>query len=543
MAQNFRKIVDGINVVPKTTSTVNSAGDIDFDTTNNKLNLHNGTVASPIVTESGTATLTNKTISATSNTITNLTNANLSGSAGITGANIASNTIANSNLANMPAHTIKGNNTASSATPLDLTGTQVTAELDVFTSSLKGLVPASGGGATLFLNADGSFTAPVTGTVGIGTYDSQAPSVNGLVSAAGLLYAQSASSTVPGMVNTTTQSFQGAKTFNSPVSLTTINSLGSGVSITPANNENLTLTTAATGRLRMRGVTGIEMEQLTSPISPASGYDSLYFKSDDLLYSKNAAGVEREIGGGANSAGMITMFGGVTAPTGYFICNGMQVSRTTYSALYAILGDSYGSGDGSTTFNIPDLRGQFTRGYVGTPTTSFIDTDVNDTTDEITISAHGLNRTGFPIRFDSGGLGLPSPLAQDTTYYAIYIDDNTIQVAASESDAISGVFIDITDQGPAAVTFNCIAFADPDYSLRTASTNGGNITTGIGSSQIDELESHNHVSVTPKNSGIGGATYVTNAQTTPVFDAYGTTFTGGNETRPKNIYVNYIIKY
>ena len=55
-------------------------------------------------------------------------------------------------------------------------------------------------------------------------------------------------------------------------------------------------------------------------------------------------------------SGLIQMFGGSTAPSGYLICDGTAYSRTTYSTLYAIIGNSFGSGDGSTTFNVPDLR-------------------------------------------------------------------------------------------------------------------------------------------------------------------------------------------
>ncbi len=54
--------------------------------------------------------------------------------------------------------------------------------------------------------------------------------------------------------------------------------------------------------------------------------------------------------------GVITAFAGSTAPTGYLLCNGATVSRTTYAALFAIIGTTYGSGDGSTTFAVPDLR-------------------------------------------------------------------------------------------------------------------------------------------------------------------------------------------
>ena len=50
-------------------------------------------------------------------------------------------------------------------------------------------------------------------------------------------------------------------------------------------------------------------------------------------------------------------------PTGFLECDGSAVSRTTYSGLFSILGTQYGVGDGSTTFNIPDDRGQFKRGW------------------------------------------------------------------------------------------------------------------------------------------------------------------------------------
>ena len=52
-----------------------------------------------------------------------------------------------------------------------------------------------------------------------------------------------------------------------------------------------------------------------------------------------------------------------SVPTGYLECNGNAVSRTTYSALFAIIGTNYGTGNGSSTFNLPDLRGEFIRGF------------------------------------------------------------------------------------------------------------------------------------------------------------------------------------
>lgn len=54
--------------------------------------------------------------------------------------------------------------------------------------------------------------------------------------------------------------------------------------------------------------------------------------------------------------GTILAFGGANAPSGWFLCQGQAVSRTTYSELFAIIGTAFGAGDGSTTFNLPDLR-------------------------------------------------------------------------------------------------------------------------------------------------------------------------------------------
>lgn len=60
----------------------------------------------------------------------------------------------------------------------------------------------------------------------------------------------------------------------------------------------------------------------------------------------------------AAPVGSIIDFAGATAPSGWLLCTGQDVSRTTYSALFVVIGTVYGTGDGSTTFNLPDLRGR-----------------------------------------------------------------------------------------------------------------------------------------------------------------------------------------
>lgn len=57
-------------------------------------------------------------------------------------------------------------------------------------------------------------------------------------------------------------------------------------------------------------------------------------------------------------SGAIMPYGGSAAPTDWLLCDGGAVSRTTYAALFTAIGTAYGAGDGSTTFNLPDLRGR-----------------------------------------------------------------------------------------------------------------------------------------------------------------------------------------
>ena len=65
-------------------------------------------------------------------------------------------------------------------------------------------------------------------------------------------------------------------------------------------------------------------------------------------------------------AGCVTAFAGCgTVPAGWFVCDGREVSRGEHPELFAAIGVTYGDGDGSTTFNLPDFRGRFLRGYLG----------------------------------------------------------------------------------------------------------------------------------------------------------------------------------
>ena len=66
---------------------------------------------------------------------------------------------------------------------------------------------------------------------------------------------------------------------------------------------------------------------------------------------------------GAAPTGSVMAFAGSSAPTGWLIADGSAVSRTTFAALFAVVGTAYGAGDGSTTFNLPDLRARSVAGF------------------------------------------------------------------------------------------------------------------------------------------------------------------------------------
>ena len=101
----------------------------------------------------------------TGNAATVTTNANLTGPVTSVGnaTSVTNNVITNTMLAQAAAYTLKGNNTSGTANVADLTQAQVTALLNLFTSTLQGLVPASGGGTTTYLRADGSWATPPGG--------------------------------------------------------------------------------------------------------------------------------------------------------------------------------------------------------------------------------------------------------------------------------------------------------------------------------------------------------------------------------------------
>jgi len=109
----------------------------------------------------------------------------------------------------------------------------------------------------------------------------------------------------------------------------------------------------------------LEMDQQLTTLGP-SVTDSLYDVSGNL-YFNNGSGtpVQVTVGNAVNvsstatvPSGVIWPYGGSSAPTGFLLCNGSAVSRATYADLFTAIGTTFGVGDGTTTFNIPNMNGR-----------------------------------------------------------------------------------------------------------------------------------------------------------------------------------------
>lgn len=238
-------------------------------------------------------------------------------------------------------------------------------------------------------------------------------------------------------------------------------------------------------------------------------------------------------------AGVFMPFAGTTAPSGYLMCDGSAVSRTTYSRLFGVIGSNYGSGDGSTTFNVPDMRGQFIRG-ANQWTQSTI--SYNASTNLFTATAGIVTRSGQPIQLASSGSGIPSNLSTSTTYWTVYVSSTTFKLdATSAADAVSASPTIPTAGSATIASLYLNNYVDPDHASRWSASTGGQAATDqpgveIGDQLASHLHTYNIVGTAGGDNGHAAGGYTVGTT------YFNTTSTGGNETRPKNLTANYIIK-
>lgn len=91
-----------------------------------------------------------------------------------------------------------------------------------------------------------------------------------------------------------------------------------------------------------------------SDINPGQLSETINWKADRDLKNLNNQGISFVV-----RPGMVVIWAGTTVPEGYLLCDGSAVSRTTYSALFSAIGTTYGQGDSSSTFNLPNIKPNF----------------------------------------------------------------------------------------------------------------------------------------------------------------------------------------
>lgn len=191
--------------------------------------------------------------------------------------------------------------------------------------------------------------------------------------------------------------------------------------------------------------------------------------------------------------GSVLAHAGVTAPQGFLLCDGTAVSRTTYGALFKAIGVAHGYGDTSTTFNIPDFRGRFLRGVDG-------------------IAGRDADKTARTAANPGGNTG------------------NAVGSVQGNATAKNGL-----TNSSSSITFG--ALSRPGTHVHDMSDQSGPYGTNTASSWISTSITANTYP-DRKTGANGDHTHTVGASSAAAQDMSST----DSETRPLNIYVNYIIK-
>lgn len=145
------------------------------------------------------------------------------------------------------------------------------------------------------------------------------------------------------------------------------------------------------------------------------------------IYAYNGGG--SSVGGGVDTVPVgtiMTYISSSTIPDNYLYCDGTAVSRATYSALFAKIGTSFGVGDNSTTFNLPDLRGMFLRGVDNGANRDYNASRVIGSTEADTMQGHYHSITSNTFKYPSvGGSGAGTAFPDNASAVAVTIGSPT----------------------------------------------------------------------------------------------------------------------
>jgi microcystin-dependent protein len=236
--------------------------------------------------------------------------------------------------------------------------------------------------------------------------------------------------------------------------------------------------------------------------------------------------------------GSIIAYGGSSAPTSWLLCDGSLVSRTTYAALFTAISTTYGAGDGSTTFGLPDLRSRIPLGAgAGTFALSFLNTSVNTGTDIITVPTNTSLQTGSAVVLTGTGAA-PTGLSFSTTYYVIRASATTLQLASTLANAVAGTQIDITGQGTGTNTLTVT------LTNNALGAQGGEETHALVTA---ELAAHTHGPLSPSTNffstgGGAGNVGATSSASNTTTTTGATGGSGAHNNLQPFLTLNYIIR-
>lgn len=258
------------------------------------------------------------------------------------------------------------------------------------------------------------------------------------------------------------------------------------------------------------------------PGSPEAGY--MRYNSDLSLFEGYNGVAWAPLGGASQGSpsGVIEAFAGpkVNVPSGYLICDGSPVSRASYPNLFAAIGESWGAGDGSTTFNLPNLNGRFLRGV----------------DDGVGIDPDALSRApsapGGNIGDNVGTLELDGFQSHGHSVSGVSAATNTVSAHSHAKGSLGGA------------TSSAGAHS---HQMRSNATNGNAGTSspyssvaGFSYTNTDDILSagnHSH------SLSITGSTAAAGSHNHTVTLGGNVDSSGISETRPENASVFYIIKY
>jgi len=179
-----------------------------------------------------------------------------------------------------------------------------------------------------------------------------------------------------------------------------------------------------------------------------------------------------------SEVGAIKPWTKATAPDGYVLCNGAAISRTTYADLFGVIGTTYGAGDSSTTFNVPQLQGKMPQGYDGNTYNLAGTGGANTVTVAVTNNQAATNATNQTVSV-TGSISNTSLTTAQLASHTHTAASNYVRGAGGGSAVAIGRQIIQNDGNNAALAANAGSGTGHNHSHTLSGTLSGNITTSL----------------------------------------------------------------